>query len=105
MQQLECEALVITQGKEGMSLFRPQGPVQHLDVMGSTEVTDVTGAGDSVIATLSAALAAGLGLKNGTLLANCAAGIVVTRMGTASASPQDILAAARAHKLRLEAWP
>lgn len=104
MQALNCAALVLTQGQEGMSLFEPGRPTRHIDVMGATEVTDVTGAGDSVIATLSAALAAGLGLHNGTLLANCAAGVVVTRMGTAAASPSDILTAARHNGLTLCAW-
>jgi rfaE bifunctional protein kinase chain/domain len=102
--ELLCEALVLTQGKQGMSLFADKGPTTHIDVVGDSEVTDVTGAGDSVIATLGAALAAGLGLKNGTFLANCAAGVVVTRMGTACASPQDIVDAAVQGHVQLEPW-
>lgn len=105
MQALACEALVLTQGQEGMSLFASDAHPTHVDVMGTTEVTDVTGAGDSVIATLGAALAAGLGLHNGTLLANCAAGVVVTRMGTAAATPTDIMKAAAENSLALQPWP
>lgn len=104
MEALNCRALLLTQGQEGMSLFQPGAAPQHVGVMGTTEVTDVTGAGDSVIATLSAALAAGLGLYNGMLLANCAAGVVVTRMGTAAATPSDILEAARHNALMLQPW-
>ncbi len=104
MADLACHALVLTQGQEGMSLFEPGAQATHVDVMGTTEVTDVTGAGDSVIATLGAALAAGLGLHNGALLANCAAGVVVTRMGTAAATPEDILAAAHHNGLQLQPW-
>lgn len=104
MQTMGCEALVLTQGRRGMSLFAGDAAPDHVDVVGDAEVTDVTGAGDSVIATLGAALAAGLGLKNGALLANCAAGVVVTRMGTACASPEDIMLAARSCSLTLEPW-
>lgn len=104
LRELRCKACLITLGQRGMTLFRPKAPACHVDVVGQTEVTDVTGAGDSVIATLAAALAAGLGVKNGMLLANCAAGVVVSRMGTASASPQDVAQAAKAAALRLEAW-
>lgn len=104
LEELQCQACLVTQGKRGMTLFRQQGPSEHIGVVGETEVTDVTGAGDSVIATLSAALAAGLGLRNGMLLANCAAGVVVTRMGTAVATPQDVFAAAQGANVSLEPW-
>lgn len=104
LQHQRCEALLITLGQRGMTLFRPDDGPCHVDVVGQTEVTDVTGAGDSVIATLGAALAAGLGVKNGMLLANCAAGVVVSRMGTACASPADVAAAAAASAVQLEAW-
>jgi rfaE bifunctional protein kinase chain/domain len=101
---LRCRALVLTQGKQGMSLFEEGHDVRHVDIVGTDEVTDVTGAGDSVIATLGAALAAGLGMHNGALLANCAAGIVVTRMGTAAASPADIVQAAAQGGVTLQPW-
>lgn len=100
----QCDACLITLGQRGMTLFRGDATPCHVDVVGQTEVTDVTGAGDSVIATLGAALAAGLGVKNGMLLANCAAGVVVSRMGTACASPADVAAAAAASAVHLEAW-
>jgi D-beta-D-heptose 7-phosphate kinase/D-beta-D-heptose 1-phosphate adenosyltransferase len=59
------------------------------------EVFDVTGAGDTVIATLALALAAGASLAEAAVLANCAAGVVVGKVGTAQASPGEVLAAVR----------
>ena len=101
---LGCTGCLITQGRHGMTLFRANIPPLHTEVVGSQEVTDVTGAGDTVIATLSAALAAGLGFVNGMWLANCAAGVVVTKVGTATASAAEITAAAVAGGVDLEAW-
>ena len=94
LKKLECKAVLLTQGRGGMSLFRSGLPTAHVDIVGSEEVTDVTGAGDTVTATFSAALASGIGMTNGMKLANVAAGIVVTRLGTATASPEEITAAA-----------
>lgn len=99
-----CEACLITQGRHGMSLFVAGEPTAHVDIVGEEEVTDVTGAGDTVMATFSAALAAGIGVRNGMRLANCAAGVVVTKAGTATASPEEILAAAARYGLELEPW-
>lgn len=101
LRELACEACLLTQGKGGMTLFTRHGGREHVDVVGDAEVTDVTGAGDTVIATLAAALAAGLGLRAGMLLANCAAGIVVTRQGTACAAPEEIAASAVDANVRL----
>jgi rfaE bifunctional protein kinase chain/domain len=101
---LECQACLITQGRLGMTLFQRQEAEQHVDIVGDREVTDVTGAGDTVIATLSAALAAGLGFVNGMRLANCAAGVVVTKMGTVSATPAEIADAAHKGQVELVPW-
>ncbi len=93
LKRLECRAVLITRGEQGMSLFeRGRSPV-HIPTA-AREVFDVTGAGDSVIATLALALCAGAKLPEAAVLANYAAGVVVGKLGTASASPAEVLAAA-----------
>ena len=76
-----------------MSLFERGRPPLHVEAA-AREVFDVTGAGDTVIATLALALAAGASLAEAAVLANCAAGVVVGKVGTAQASPGEVLAAA-----------
>lgn len=102
--RLKCKAVLLTQGKGGMSLYRSGMATAHVDIVGEGEVTDVTGAGDTVTATFSAALAGNIGMTNGMKLANVAAGIVVTRLGTATATPQEITAAAERAGVELEPW-
>jgi D-beta-D-heptose 7-phosphate kinase/D-beta-D-heptose 1-phosphate adenosyltransferase len=82
-------ALLITRSEHGMTLIRDDGDVFHLPTR-AREVFDVTGAGDTVISTLAAALAAGDDLHNATALANLAAGIVVGKLGTASVTPEEL---------------
>jgi D-beta-D-heptose 7-phosphate kinase / D-beta-D-heptose 1-phosphate adenosyltransferase len=82
-------ALLITRGEHGMTLLRADQPELHLPAQ-AREVFDVTGAGDTVIAVLAAALAAGEGMAEATALANIAAGIVVGKLGTATASVPEI---------------
>jgi D-glycero-beta-D-manno-heptose-7-phosphate kinase len=89
---LRCEAALITRGEHGMSLFRRDAPPVHIPTS-AREVYDVTGAGDTVIATLALALAAGGSLVEAAELANRAAGIVVGKLGTATATPDELLAA------------
>ncbi|WP_019589086.1 MULTISPECIES: bifunctional D-glycero-beta-D-manno-heptose-7-phosphate kinase/D-glycero-beta-D-manno-heptose 1-phosphate adenylyltransferase HldE [unclassified Thioalkalivibrio] len=86
------EALLVTRGAEGMTLFRPDRPPVHQPAR-AREVFDVTGAGDTVIATLAAAVAAGETLEDAMHLANLAAGIVVGKLGTATVSPDELRAA------------
>ena len=81
MQQFDLQALMVTEGEHGMTLFERDGRVTHLDAL-AHQVFDVTGAGDTVIATLSAAVAAGADLNRAARLANAAAGIVVGNIGT-----------------------
>jgi bifunctional ADP-heptose synthase (sugar kinase/adenylyltransferase) len=64
----------------------------------------VTGAGDTVTATLSAAIAAGVGLVNGMLLSNCAASVVVMKVGAATAAPVEIIDTAARGSVELEPW-
>jgi len=92
----ECgiEALLITRGEEGMSLIQPGQAPLHLPAR-AREVFDVTGAGDTVIATLAAGIAAGLALPQATALANLAAGIVVGKLGTATVTVPELRRALR----------
>jgi rfaE bifunctional protein kinase chain/domain len=91
------QAVLITRGSRGMALFEPKRPTVHVPIFGSDEVADVTGAGDTVIATLSLALAAGASFEEATRLANYAGGIVVMKRGTATVSAEELAEAVRAH--------
>ncbi|WP_434456989.1 bifunctional D-glycero-beta-D-manno-heptose-7-phosphate kinase/D-glycero-beta-D-manno-heptose 1-phosphate adenylyltransferase HldE [Stutzerimonas urumqiensis] len=86
---LELEALLVTRGEHGMTLLRPNLPELHLPAR-AREVFDVTGAGDTVISTLAAAIAAGEALPQAVALANLAAGIVVGKLGTACISAPEL---------------
>jgi D-beta-D-heptose 7-phosphate kinase/D-beta-D-heptose 1-phosphate adenosyltransferase len=87
--ELDLTALLITRSEYGMTLIQPGQPPLHLPTE-AREVFDVTGAGDTVIATLGAALAAGQDLAHACHLANLAAGIVVGKIGTATVSPAEL---------------
>jgi rfaE bifunctional protein kinase chain/domain len=86
------ENLLITRGEEGMSLFRPTGYSRHIPTF-AREVFDVTGAGDTVIATLTLAMCAGANPEEAAILANHAAGIVVGKLGTAAVTPEELIQA------------
>ncbi|MBI2380660.1 MAG: bifunctional D-glycero-beta-D-manno-heptose-7-phosphate kinase/D-glycero-beta-D-manno-heptose 1-phosphate adenylyltransferase HldE [Gammaproteobacteria bacterium] len=90
------EALLVTRGEQGMSLLKPGMPELHLPAL-AREVYDVTGAGDTVIATLAAALAAGDDMASSVALANIAAGIVVGKLGTATVSAPELRRALAGH--------
>lgn len=87
-QELKLEALLVTRSEEGMSLFR-QSRVEHVEAE-AREVYDVSGAGDTVIATLAVALAAGGDYLEAMQLANKAGGIVVGKLGTAVVTPKEL---------------
>lgn len=90
-QSLDAEALLITRGSRGMALFeRDASEPLLIPVYGTDQVADVTGAGDTVIATFTLALAAGASYAEAAKLANYAGGIVVMKMGTATASNQEL---------------
>lgn len=91
-----CEALVVTRGGQGMSVVRADGLTEHLPTS-ALQVFDVSGAGDTVIATLALALAVGADVIDAARLANMAAGIVVGKRGTATVSPGELLARLRPH--------
>jgi rfaE bifunctional protein kinase chain/domain len=85
---LKLDAILVTRSEEGMSLFDSRGE-QHVKAQ-AREVFDVTGAGDTVIATLAAMVAGGLGLREALPLANRAGGIVVGKFGTATVSYEEL---------------
>jgi rfaE bifunctional protein kinase chain/domain len=90
-EQLGLQALLVTRSEEGMTLYE-QGRVRH-EPARAREVFDVSGAGDTVIATLGVMLGAGMPLQDAMAVANQAAGIVVGKLGTAVVSPQELLEA------------
>ena len=89
-------AVLITRGSRGMALFERKQSTVHIPIFGSDEVADVTGAGDTVIATSALALAAGASFVEAALLANLAGGVVVMKRGTATVSRQELNAAVQA---------
>ena len=95
--RLACDAILVTRGEHGMSLFERGRRPLHVPTA-AREVFDVTGAGDTVIATLALALAARARLAEAARLANVAAGVVVGKLGTATARPAEILAAASSRR-------
>jgi D-beta-D-heptose 7-phosphate kinase/D-beta-D-heptose 1-phosphate adenosyltransferase len=89
-ERLACESVLITRGERGMMLLEKEREPIYVETA-AREVYDVTGAGDTVIATLSAALAAGATMLEAAILANHAAGIVVGKVGTATATADEIV--------------
>jgi len=95
--EYDLTALLITRGEHGMTLLHQDAEPFHLPTH-AREVFDVTGAGDTVIATLAAGLAAGLGYPDATRLANHAAGVVVGKLGTATVTVRELQAAMLSHE-------
>jgi D-beta-D-heptose 7-phosphate kinase/D-beta-D-heptose 1-phosphate adenosyltransferase len=89
-ERLMCRSVLITRGERGMMLLEGEGEPVFVSTA-AREVYDVTGAGDTVIATLAASLAAGATLVEAAMLANHAAGIVVGKVGTATASAEELI--------------
>src|SRR6202142_2455387 len=93
MSRMKLQSLVITRGRDGMAAFAGKHKPVDIPIFGSDQVTDVTGAGDTVIAAFTAALAAGATTEEAAYLANYAGGIVVMKRGTATVSRQELLEA------------
>ncbi len=91
MQRMKLQSLVITRGRDGMVAFDQKHKPVDIPIFGSDQVADVTGAGDTVIAAFTAALAAGATTEEAAQLANYAGGIVVMKRGTATVSRQELL--------------
>ena len=93
LRRTDMQALLVTRGSRGMALFEPDAPTRHIPIFGSDEIADVTGAGDTVIATLTLALSAGASFYEAARLANYAGGLVVMKRGTATVSADELRAA------------
>ena len=93
LEQTRMQAVLVTRGSRGMALFVPGEATVHIPIFGSDEIADVTGAGDTVMATMTLALAAGATLEGAARLANYAGGLVVMKRGTATVSAGELRAA------------
>jgi len=89
-ERIDCANVLVTRGSRGMALFASDEPPRIIPVHGTDQVADVTGAGDTVLATFSLALAAGASAFEAALLANFAGGVVVMKMGTATVTRDEL---------------
>jgi rfaE bifunctional protein kinase chain/domain len=96
LERTSARGVLITRGSEGMSLFERDAAPLHLPASNLTEVFDPTGAGDTVAATFTLALAAGASMADAARLSNIAAGLVVQRLGCATNTPEELIAAIEA---------
>jgi rfaE bifunctional protein kinase chain/domain len=90
LKRTKMDAVLITRGSRGMALFEPGAPTVHIPIFGSDQIADVTGAGDTVMATMTLALAAGASFEDAARLANYAGGLVVMKRGTATVSADEL---------------
>ena len=88
--QLAARSLLLTRGAHGMTLFEDSGAITHIPVANASEVYDVSGAGDTVVAVMALALAVGVNYAEAARLANIAAGVVVRKFGTATATVAEL---------------
>ena len=95
LRRTRMEAVLITRGSRGMALFVHGAATVHISIFGSDEIADVTGAGDTVMATMALSLASGGTFEQAAHLANYAGGIVVMKRGTATVSGDELIAAVR----------
>jgi rfaE bifunctional protein kinase chain/domain len=91
LRRTRAEGVLITRGNEGMVLFGRKKVPHPISIFGSDQVTDVTGAGDTVVASVSLALAAGADMREAAEIANIAGGLVVMKMGTATVTIAELL--------------
>jgi rfaE bifunctional protein kinase chain/domain len=90
LDSMDLEALLVTRGNRGMTLFLKNGAMHHIPISGKDDVTDVTGAGDTVCAVSALSLASGADFYTASRIANYAAGVVVMKRGTATISPEEL---------------
>jgi len=95
VRRVGARAVLVTRGSRGMALFEPGRKTRHIGIFGSDEIADVTGAGDTVIATMTLALAAGATYYESARLANYAGGLVVMKRGTATVTAEELREAIR----------
>jgi rfaE bifunctional protein kinase chain/domain len=105
LKKTRMNGVLITRGSRGMALFQLKQETIHVPIFGPSEVTDVTGAGDTVNATFGLALAAGASLYEAARLANYAGGLVVMKRGTATVSARELSDAVTTdHDTSVENW-
>jgi len=105
LKKTRMNGVLITRGSRGMALFQPKQETVHIPIFGPSEVTDVTGAGDTVNATFGLALAAGASLYEAARLANYAGGLVVMKRGTATVAARELSDAVTSdHDTTVEHW-
>ena len=90
------QAVLVTRGSRGMALFEAGKKTVHIPIFGSDQIADVTGAGDTVMATMTLALASGASFEEAARLANFAGGLVVMKRGTATVSAAELRRAVEA---------
>jgi rfaE bifunctional protein kinase chain/domain len=90
LERTRMEAVLITRGSRGMALFQKRQPTVHIPIFGSDQIADVTGAGDTVMATMTLALSVGATFEEAARLANYAGGIVVMKRGTATVTADEL---------------
>ena len=90
LQGTRANGVLITRGSRGMALFEKGRPTVHIPIFGSDQIADVTGAGDTVIATMTLAVAAGATFEEAARLANYAGGLVVMKRGTATVTAEEL---------------
>ncbi|MGE3888879.1 MAG: bifunctional heptose 7-phosphate kinase/heptose 1-phosphate adenyltransferase, partial [Vicinamibacterales bacterium] len=95
LDRTRMSAVIVTRGSRGMAVFEPGKKTVHLPIFGSDQIADVTGAGDTVMATLTLALAAGATVEEAARLANVAGGLVVMKRGTATVGAAELTRALR----------
>jgi rfaE bifunctional protein kinase chain/domain len=95
LERTRMAAVLVTRGSRGMALFQRGTATVHIPIFGSDEIADVTGAGDTVMATMTLALAAGATFEAAARLANYAGGLVVMKRGTATVSAAELSEAIR----------
>jgi D-glycero-beta-D-manno-heptose-7-phosphate kinase len=89
LDELDCGTVLVTQGKDGMTLFEKNGEISHIPTV-AKKVFDVTGAGDTVISTFCLGLASGMDMKSAAVISNFAAGIVVGEVGTTTVKVDEL---------------
>jgi D-glycero-beta-D-manno-heptose-7-phosphate kinase len=90
LKKTRAAAVLVTRGSRGMALFEPDQPTRHIPIVGSDQIADVTGAGDTVIATLTLAVSAGATFEEAAHLANHAGGLAVMKRGTATVGASEL---------------
>jgi rfaE bifunctional protein kinase chain/domain len=97
LEKLKVQAVLITRGNRGMTLLEKSSKIHRIPISGHEDITDITGVGETVASVFALSLAAGAGFSDAACLANCAAGIVVKKSGTAVLTREELREAVKKH--------